>query len=57
MMTDGLYLDDATQSQRGGKGEVARKKQKRKYVCFDNLFCCNWERKNPNVLIGKFFSE
>ena len=26
MMTDGLYLDDATQ--RGGGGEVARKKQK-----------------------------
>ena len=26
MMTDGLYLDDATQ--RGREGEVARKKQK-----------------------------
>ena len=35
MMTDGLYLDDATQ--RGGEGEVARKKQKGwKYFCFDN---------------------
>ena len=56
MMTDGLYLDDATQ-RGGGPGGGCQEKAKRggKYFCFDNFLQSRGEKKPDRPNCCKIF--